>query len=871
MDRLTSTGGSEQLARYQGDSGPGAQPLAVWTVTLSDFETQDDFASWQLLNEGAATVPVLTPSLEHVTSGRHSACLDVEGGGGTFPMVMLAGKDLPEQDWMPYDYLVFDAFNPLGYPLPLDLLATNEGVRDDAVAWPQGTDAPLWDSSRQIVIQPGKQTLRVRVGDVARSTRVTVFRLGFIDPLQSYTLYLDNLRLQTAPVSETVAGLQMRLSETADHMQALGHAEALKPELETLKSRVLELAECGTDLTPEKRSLLDYVLWRGRSSAVGSDLDDLQQRVPIASFNGQVEPYDWGYGWTDGATKVFRSEVRFDGQIGGTLQVELAANEGQGVQIVLRARDAAKTNVRVSVSDLTAEGGGVIPAAQIDILPVGYVNTKKPYYPVRHVGWNPDPLLDFLTTFTLDPEVWQPVWLDIHTRPDQEPGVYRGQITVTADGARTLVIPLEATVWNFAVPHDRHFRTAIALTDWVLLHPYAARMSQGETDKYTAYCRGEKDLEDLGAGEALRLVEIREKFRLMLLNHRLAPDAMYESRCPRVDELKQLVAAGASRFNICNVNLDWGMGAAYWDDETNGKVSESGRQALYGVLDGCLPILEREGLLGMAEVYGWDECVQSRLGGMADHLRELRQRHPDLRISTTGLDDSYGADTGMDDLVDTWIPLLPKYELNPGRIAEAKARGKEVWWYICLNPKRPWPNWFIEYPSAEHRLLMGFMPFKYGVDGFLYYAAYLGETTSCSTDERGLRSRKRAAFAADQYMTSGPLTDFDGSTMGVYSGDGQLMYPGVDGPVPTIRLKNIRDGLQDYEYLWMLKQALDETRSGPKSMPSEWQDRAAAALQVSSTAVRSLTEFTDKGAVVLAVRRDIAELLEQAKASSEES
>ena len=65
--------------------------------------------------------------------------------------------------------------------------------------------------------------------------------------------------------------------------------------------------------------------------------------------------------------------------------------------------------------------------------------------------------------------------------------------------------------------------------------------------------------------------------------------------------------------------------------------------------------------------------------------------------------------------------------------------------------------------SAEHRLLMGFMPFKYNVDGFLYYAAYVGETTSYSTDESGRRSRKRCAL--DQYMTTGPLTDFDGSTM----------------------------------------------------------------------------------------------------------
>jgi hypothetical protein len=60
------------------------------------------------------------------------------------------------------------------------------------------------------------------------------------------------------------------------------------------------------------------------------------------------------------------------------------------------------------------------------------------------------------------------------------------------------------------------------------------------------------------------------------------------------------------------------------------------------------------------------------------------------------------------------------------------------------------------------------------------------------------------------------------------------------------------------------------TRENARCETGEWQDRAAAALEVPPTVVRRLTEFTDDGAVVLAVRRDIAELLEQAKTSSEE-
>ena len=85
-------------------------------------------------------------------------------------------------------------------------------------------------------------------------------------------------------------------------------------------------------------------------------------------------------------TKVFRNDIPFNGEIGGTVRMELAANDAAGVQVVLRARDAVKKNVDVTVSDLAGESGSVIPSSQVEVLPVGYVNTKKPYYPVMHVG-----------------------------------------------------------------------------------------------------------------------------------------------------------------------------------------------------------------------------------------------------------------------------------------------------------------------------------------------------------------------------------------------------------------------------------------------------------------------------------------------------
>ncbi|MEJ7677177.1 MAG: DUF4091 domain-containing protein [Segetibacter sp.] len=53
------------------------------------------------------------------------------------------------------------------------------------------------------------------------------------------------------------------------------------------------------------------------------------------------------------------------------------------------------------------------------------------------------------------------------------------------------------------------------------------------------------------------------------------------------------------------------------------------------------------------------------------------------------------------------------------------------------------------------------------------------------------------------------------------NGEGSLVYPGdftkeytkqpnVDGPVSSIRFELLREGIEDYEYLWMLKDLGDK-------------------------------------------------------------
>jgi hypothetical protein len=95
----------------------------------------------------------------------------------------------------------------------------------------------------------------------------------------------------------------------------------------------------------------------------------------------------------------------------------------------------------------------------------------------------------------------------------------------------------------------------------------------------------------------------------------------------------------------------------------------------------------------------------------------------------------------------------------------------------------------------------------------------------------------------------GPRLKWSISTGGDYAwlqGDGELLYAGKDGPIGCIRLANIRDGIEDYEYLWKLaeREGLDKAR------------------EACAPVTTSLTEFTRDAKEVSRQRERIARRIE---------
>ncbi len=99
---------------------------------------------------------------------------------------------------------------------------------------------------------------------------------------------------------------------------------------------------------------------------------------------------------------------------------------------------------------------------------------------------------------------------------------------------------------------------------------------------------------------------------------------------------------------------------------------------------------------------------------------QVHTSYPGLRTMTTAKDPSFGTSRRACDR--RWTSGCRKRDVyNQAAANQLRAEGKDMWWYICIGPSRPYTNFFVEYPAIEPRLLMGLMAYKYQTGGFLYY------------------------------------------------------------------------------------------------------------------------------------------------------
>lgn len=464
----------------------------------------------------------------------------------------------------------------------------------------------------------------------------------------------------------------------------------------------------------------------------------------------------------------------------GALTVSLSAARGghDAFQILARGAPGEELReLRVETGDLAEKSSRRrIPSHNIQWHAAGFVWIPRVHHPhrlARHLaeGWYPDPLLA-IPAVDVPPDFTQPLWITVSVPSETRAGMYEGEVLLRARGGEPARIAISLTVFD------------------VLLAPGAGRLR-------TSFDLIEGFLEKIYGTPVPR--KIARRYGEFLLRHRLNPDHFSRSDPPDIDDLRHYRRLGLNSF--CVINLAWHRRDS--PDPIRGGLNsppewytEAHWDQLARRVEPFIRRLKRErSLWPLAYVHGFDERdIDTHGAAMRLFFGRVRERWdlPTLTTSHIPTDPAILNDLRVDWLCPIWAQYHLSYNLRCA--TQARAAGHKVWSYISLEPYPPFPNWRLDSPLSEARTLW-WQVFHQKMDGFLYWGLNVWNRSGNDRAIDPIRDGTRLNFRI------GVTGEYDW-----LHGDGVLLYPGVDGPIGSMRLANIRDGLEDYELLCQLSE-----------------------------------------------------------------
>lgn len=488
---------------------------------------------------------------------------------------------------------------------------------------------------------------------------------------------------------------------------------------------------------------------------------------------------------------------------GGVARIAAARNEFEPFQIVLRSDEAGLRNVRAEATPLVGPEGATIPAEAIWLFRQDYLEIDKPSGSIGRRGRWPDPLIparDELDgeprnafPFDVAPEETRAIWVDVLVPADAPAGIYRGSVEVSADGFESSV-PVELEVWDFDLPSTATLQTSFRAWSKSICEVHTGR-------------------DDCGGGE--QLAELMSRYGRLGLDHRITIPNLWMLR-PTPENWDVFDRHfGPLLDGTAPTRLE---GAAYTSAELKKK------DGVEGLRDFARHFREK-GWFDLLYDYSADEPPHGhKWSDIPKRHAVVKEADPEIPVLvTTNIDRA--KDNDVAELIDLLVPIInhldsntAPYEGDQGwKYEPFVEEGRRVWTYqSCMShgcsfggneDGASWPSYMVDVSAMRNRA-MQWANFNLGVTGELYYE------TALLVHEDPFRS----VFA------------FSGN------GDGTLFYPGTperiggstDVPLASLRLKLIREGIEDYEYLSLLSRLGDAELArqlAREVQPKAWQTR----------------------------------------------
>jgi hypothetical protein len=465
----------------------------------------------------------------------------------------------------------------------------------------------------------------------------------------------------------------------------------------------------------------------------------------------------------------------------GAPRLYAARGEWEATQVIVTdAAGGALSACDVTVTPLAGPGADL---TAIDLYREVYLwiehPSRKPGSPETK-GWWPDPLVPFAdpyfgedrdgSPFDVPAGENVPIWIEVKVPVDQTPGEYAGEIEVACAEGSPVLIPLTLTVWDITLPEKISLPSSYGYSCG---GAYEMHQAMGGTVEKNA-------LTQLYYREALR-------HRLMFNSgHCVGPEWHWDEGTQ--EGSFDMTAFDAEVGPVFNGTLEGGASFdTYRMPYPPGGASRDEQVAFWRTL---AQAFRDRGWLDKMYLYLPDEPRPEEYPRLVDLAATLHEADPELRTLATeqiapGLVGSVDIWCPDEPLFSDWMPSPP----FPEDYAERRAQGEETWWYNCMSAQfgLDFSNHFVDEQGTYLRI-WPWLTRRYGFTGILFWHTLYVYRIA---DDPWV----------DQY-----------SPEFFVNGDGTLFYPGVpakiggthDIPIASLRLKMLREGIEDYEYFTIL-------------------------------------------------------------------
>jgi Domain of unknown function (DUF4091) len=436
-------------------------------------------------------------------------------------------------------------------------------------------------------------------------------------------------------------------------------------------------------------------------------------------------------------------------EAGGTNQVRLSAARGEyeSFQIIANGSSKGLSNVNVTVSDLQGPNGQVIPKANFTLFREKYmhVTSSSPNWGGSNKplgpGWYADALIPFL-----DPATGKaPTGGTLKAVPFDVKANNNQPVWVD------LLVPRGAAPGGYSgsytVTSDQgNFTGNIALTVWNFSLPAAPALKSS----FLFFQAG-----TLAAQQEM-------------VRNKLQPASSSPSDQARLKE-----------FGLNTTNVGPFSGADIGRCSMTSAPSVDHFKALAKAQQPGLMLYDYS-----ADEIGKCSNLYPTIKQWAKNMHEAGINNLISMSPTPALYDD-GSGTGRS-AVDIWVVLPVMYNNSKANIDHVIKKGDAVWSYNTLVQDAYSPKWEIDFDPVNFRIQPGFINQSLNLTGMLYWRV-----------DRWNSDPWNNINNAGTYASSN------------YPGEGALVYPGkqvgVDGVVASMRVKWLRDGVEDFDYVQILK------------------------------------------------------------------